>query len=150
MGHNMGKKVQRIFLIIFAALLCCFSAGCSHKNNATEELSEAEIYERGYNLPIDSAEQEEAEQDCAEMMEAIRDIYEEADKGTSINAVISQETAIKMQQIIAEKDVPAAVSGFDVDMMNYDAMEDFLDEASSGNQAEIILYRIHTDGTVSR
>ena len=55
-----------------------------------------------------------------------------------------------MQQVIAEKDVPAAVSGFDVDMMNYDAMEDFLDEASAGNQAEVILYRIHTDGTVSR
>ena len=168
MGNNMGKKIQRIFLIIFAALLCCFSAGCSHKNTVaedkesnkdtsisgepedTEELSEAEIYKRGYDLPIDSAEKEEAEQDCAEMMEAIRDIYEKADKGTSINAVISQETAIKMQQIIAEKDVPAAVSGFDVDMMNYDAMEDFLDEASAGNQSEIILYRIHTDGTVSR
>ena len=29
-------------------------------------------------------------------------------------------------------------------------MEDFLDEASAGNQSEIILYRIHTDGTVSR
>ena len=116
----------------------------------TEELSEAEIYKRGYDLPIDSAEKEEAEQDCGKMMEAIRDIYEEADKGTSINAVISQETAIKMQQVIAEKDVPAAVSGFDVDMMNYDAMEDFLDEASAGNQSEIILYRIHTDGTVSR
>ena len=57
----------------------CFSAGCSHKNTAsedkesdidasvtdkpedTEELSEAEIYERGYDLPIDSAEQKEAE-----------------------------------------------------------------------------------------
>ena len=143
----MKKKAKRIFLIIFTALLCCFSAGCSHKNTVAED---KESYERGYNLPIDSAEQEEAEKDCAEMMEAIRDIYEEADKGTSINAVISQETAIKMQQIIAEKDVPAAVSGFDVDMMHYDAMEDFLDEASAGNQAEVILYRIHTDGTVSR
>ena len=59
------------------------------------------------------------------------EIYEEADKGTSVNAVISQETAIKMQQIIAEKDVPAAVSGFDVDMMNYDTMEKFLDDASA-------------------
>mgnify|MGYP005758228517 FL=1 len=164
----MKKKAKRIFLLIFTALLCCVSSGCSHKNTAAEdkesnkdtsisdetedtgELSEAEIYERGYDLPIDSAEQEEAEKDCAEMMKAIRGIYEEADKGTSINAVISQETAIKMQQIIAEKDVPAAVSGFDVDMMNYDAMEDFLDEASAGNQSEIILYRIHTDGTVSR
>ena len=143
----MKKKAKRIFLIIFTALLCCFSAGCSHKNTVAED---KESYERGYNLPIDSAEQEEAEKDCAEMMEAIRDIYEEADKGTSINAVISQETAIKMQQIIAEKDVPAAVSGFDVDMMHYDAMEDFLDEASEGDQSEIILYRIHTDGTVSR
>ena len=143
----MKKKAKRIFLIIFTALLCCFSAGCSHKNTVAED---KESYERGYNLPIDSAEQEEAEKDCAEMMEAIRDIYEEADKGTSINAVISQETAIKMQQIIAEKDVPAAVSGFDVDMMNYDAMEDFLDEASELNKSEIFLYSIHTDGTVSR
>ena len=92
MGNNMGKKIQRIFLIIFAALLCCFSAGCSHKNTPaedkdsnkdasvsdepedTEELSEAEIYERGYDLPIDSAEKEEAEKDCAEMRKAIRGI----------------------------------------------------------------------------
>ena len=164
----MKKKAKRIFLLIFTALLCCVSSGCSHKNTAAEdkesnkdtsisdetedtgELSEAEIYERGYDLPIDSAEQEEAEKDCAEMMKAIRGIYEEADKGTSINAVISQETAIKMQQTIAEKDVPATVSGFDVDMINYNAVEDFLDEASAGNQSEIILYRIHTDGTVSR
>ncbi len=164
----MKKKAKRIFLLIFTALLCCVSSGCSHKNTVAEdkesnkdtsisdetedtgELSEAEIYERGYDLPIDSAEQEEAEKDCAEMMKAIRGIYEEADKGTSINAVISQETAIKMQQTIAEKDVPAAVSGFDVDMINYNAVEDFLDEASAGNQSEIILYRIHTDGTVSR
>lgn len=164
----MKKKAKRIFLLIFTALLCCVSSGCSHKNTAAEdkesnkdtsisdetedtgELSEAEIYERGYDLPIDSAEQEEAEKDCAEMMKAIRGIYEEADKGTSINAVISQETAIKMQQTIAEKDVPVAVSGFDVDMINYNAVEDFLDEASAGNQSEIILYRIHTDGTVSR
>ena len=106
-------------------------SACSQKNNVTEELTEAEIYERGYDLPIDSEEQEEAEQDCAEIMEAICEIYEEADKGTSVNAVISQETAIKMQQIIAEKDVPAAVSGFDVDMMNYDTMEKFLDDASA-------------------
>ena len=84
----------------------------------TEELSEAEIYKRGYDLPIDSAEKEEAEQDCGKMMEAIRDIYEEADKGTSINAVISQETAIKMQQVIAEKRtcLPLSVDST-VDMM---------------------------------
>ena len=143
----MKKKAKRIFLIIFTALLCCFSAGCSHKNTVAED---KESYERGYDLPIDSAEQKKAEKDCEEMMEAICDIYEEADKGTSINAVISQETAIKMQQTIAEKDVPAAVSGFDVDMINYNAVEDFLDEASAGNQSEIILCRIHTDGTVSR
>ena len=85
MGNKMGKKIQRIFLIIFAALLCCFSAGCSHKNTVaedkesnkdtsisgkpedTEELSEAEIYERGYNLPIDSAEQEEADKKYSRM-----------------------------------------------------------------------------------
>lgn len=168
MRNNMGKKIQRIFLIIFVALLCCIFVGCTHKNTVSEdkesnkgmdvsdepedtrELSEAEIYERGYDLPIESAEQEEAEKDCAAMMEAIRDIYKEADKGTSINAVISQATALKMQQTIAEKNVPAAVSGFDVDMMNCDVVEEFLDLASAGDQSETILYRIHTDGTVSR
>ena len=151
MENKMRKKIQRIILVIFTAFLCSSFAGCRPKNNETQDKgSSKDIYERGYDLPIDSAEQEEAEKDCADMMESIRDIYEEADKGTSLNAVISQETAVKMQQIIAEKDVPAAVSGFDVDMMNYDAMEDFLDEASEGDQSEIILYRIHTDGTVSR
>ena len=30
-GNNMCKKIQRIFLIIFAAILCCFSAGCGQR-----------------------------------------------------------------------------------------------------------------------
>lgn len=69
---------------------------------------------------------------------------------SSPNAVISRETAVKMQQIISEKGMPVMVSGYAGDMMNYDVMEGFLDEALSGNQAEAVLYRIHTDGTVSR
>lgn len=168
MEKNMKKTAERMLLIILAVFLCCISGGCSSPNDVSEgketdnsvdasensgdseELSETELYEKGYDLPIDSTDQEEAKKDCTEMMEAIRTVYEEADKGASANAVISRETAVKMQQIISEKGMPVMVSGYDGDMMNYDVMEGFLDEALSGNQAEAVLYRIHTDGTVSR
>lgn len=154
----MIKKNRIKLLIILAVLICSVFAGCSCTNDSAdtdvpdtaEAQYETDAFEQGYDLPVDSAQQEEAEADLTEMMELIRGIYEDADKGTSVNAVITQDTAVNMQKTVGEKGVPAAVSGFDVNMLNYEVMETFLKEASEGQDTEAVLYRIHTDGTISR
>ena len=154
----MKKENRTSFLIILAVLMCYVLGGCSRITDNTDtdaptavgDQPHAEDYEQGYDLPVDSTQQEEAEEDLTEMMELIRAIYEDTEKGTSVNAVITQDTAVNMQKSIGEEGVPAAVSGSDVNMLNYEVMDHFLKEASEGQEAETVLYRIHTDGTVSR
>ena len=146
----MEKKKNRSSLVIAAAVLCCVLAGCGQDARENGSPSEPDAYERGYDLPVDPVEQEEASRDCGEMMKAICAIYEEADKGTAVNAVISRETAETMQQAVGEKGVPAVLSGFEGNMLNYEKIDQFLKDASEGRNSETILYRIHTDGTVSR
>ena len=58
MGNKMGKKIQRIFLIIFAALLCCFSAGCSHKNTVAECRSGINEECKKYYKPVEVIKQD--------------------------------------------------------------------------------------------
>ena len=138
--------------------MCSVLGGCSRITDNTDtdaptvvgDQPHAEDYEQGYDLPVDSTQQEEAEEDLTEMMELIRAIYEDTEKGTSVNAVITQDTAVNMQKSIGEEGVPVTVSGSDVNMLNYEVMDQFLKEASEGQEAETVLYRIHTDGTVSR
>ena len=60
------------------------------------------------------------------------------------------EISQALSALAGEEGVPAAVSGSDVNMLNYEVMDHFLKEASEGQEAETVLYRIHTDGTVSR
>lgn len=126
----MEKKKNRSSLVIAAAVLCCVLAGCGQDARENGSPSEPDAYERGYDLPVDPVEQEEASRDCGEMMKAICAIYEEADKGTAVNAVISQETAETMQQAVGEKGVPAVLSGFEGNMLNYEKIDQFLKDAS--------------------
>ena len=142
----MKKENRTSFLIILAVLMCSVLGGCSRITDNTDtdaptavgDQPHAQDYEQGYDLPVDSTQQEEAEEDLTEMMELIRAIYEDTEKGTSVNAVITQDTAVNMQKSIGEEGVPAAVSGSDVNMLNYEVMDQFLKEASEGQEVSLL------------
>ena len=53
----------------------------STEETKSAEEEAAEQWEKGYDLPVDEQEREEAETDCKELMERYLDIYETADKG---------------------------------------------------------------------
>ena len=46
--------------------------------------------ERGYDLPVDEVVKEEAIEDCKNVMNQMKAIYQKADKGTSSNVVVSE------------------------------------------------------------
>ena len=51
----------------------------SWRNKNTEEEAAVQ-WEKGYDLPVDEQEREEAETDCKKLMELYLDIYEQPDR----------------------------------------------------------------------
>ena len=64
----------------------------------TDEKETAKQWEKGYDLPIDEREMDEARNDCSAMMEHIYEIYNDADKGTASNVVLTDETIFELQK----------------------------------------------------
>ena len=87
-----------IIMLMCSILLCaCNNNGKSMKTEYADKTGENEQkeyaestdgeantdrqIEKGYDLPIDARQREEAEEDCKEMMGLISELYKNADKG---------------------------------------------------------------------
>ena len=116
----MKKCSLLIMILLIGCLLCAcekhdvasdrqFAEGKEEVASAEEAKSEkqeaAEQWEKGYDLPVDEQEREEAESDCKKVMGLISDIYHRADKGDASNVVLNDETIHEMQDRIKEKGV---------------------------------------------
>ncbi len=106
--------------------------------------------EKGYNLPITDSVKEEAAEDCRARMEEIKDIYMEADKGVSLNAVVSGKTQKQMQEILKDTGNPVMISECYAAMEHYQQLEQFLLEAGEGKEGSVLLYKINADGGITR
>ena len=112
----MALKKKSI-LLIMAFLIGCDLCACGKEDSVvgeslvedTEEVSSTEEtksaeeeaeeqWEKGYDLPVDVQEREEAETDCKKLMELYFDIYESADKGMASNVVLDDQTVLEMQK----------------------------------------------------
>lgn len=108
---------RKSILLIMVLLIGCFMCACGKKDSVageslvedTEEVSSTEEtknteeeaavqWEKGYDLPVDEQEREEAETDCKKLMELYLDIYETADKGIASNVVLDDQTVLEMQK----------------------------------------------------
>ena len=118
----------------------------SKKENKEEII---DIYEKGYNLPVEAKEQKEAETDCRKMMEKIRRIYIESDKGTASNVVVSDKTALTMSKTLEKEGYPICYYN-NVGMSNYKKMEKFLEQSSKGQKGNVVFYEINSEGGIAR
>lgn len=108
---------RKSILLIMVLLIGCFMCACGKKDSVageslvedTEEVSSTEKtksaeeeaeeqWEKGYDLPVDVQEREEAETDCKKLMELYFDIYESADKGMASYVVLDDQTVLEMQK----------------------------------------------------
>ena len=122
----MALKKKSI-LLIMAFLIGCFVCACGKEDSivdeslvkdtedvsSTEEIKSAEEeaaeqWEKGYDLPVDEQEREEAETDCKKLMEHYLDIYETADKGIASNVVLDDQTVLEMQKKVKDTGYPIA------------------------------------------
>ena len=114
----------------------------------SQETANYAVQERGYDLPVDEVVKEEAIEDCKNVMNQMKAIYQKADKGTSSNVVVSETVMEEMQEVLKEKNVPVITSAPYSNMANYSKMEEFLFKAEQDLPGNIVLYRINRDGGI--
>lgn len=154
---NVGSRFLFWVMLVFS--LC----GCSSDPVGEEKTAEmkgvaeiennkdmSECIKRGYDLPISAAERKEAEDDCKKKMELISDIYEKADKGDSLNVVLSIETLERMAEILKETGCSVKISDTYCGMENHEKFEGFLNSCIAGEQGEAVIYQIHGSGGFAR
>lgn len=135
-----------IILVLFSMVLI---AGCTQKMPEDNEQATIE-QENGYNLLINEKEEEEAKADLNRMMQSVADIYSKADKGIALNAVVSDETMNKMQDVIKETRCPVTSMSVYSNMDNWKYVENFLNDCKVGKSGSVVIYEIHFDGGIGR
>ena len=161
------RNTLLIIMLMCSVLLCaCNNNGesmeneCAKKNGENEQEEYAERtdraadadsqIEKGYDLPIDARQREEAEEDCKEMMGLISELYQNADKGCASNVVIADEVVDQMVEKLKDAGCPVTVTEIYSNMENYKELEDFLNAATAGSSGSVVVYEIHSDGGIGR
>ena len=147
------RKLKKMMSVLFIS--GCFFIGNTKCKGAdleyiSQETANYAVQERGYDLPVDEVVKEEAIEDCKNVMNQMKVIYQKADKGTSSNIVVSETVMEEMQEVLKEKNVPVIASAPYSNMANYSKMEEFLFRAEQDLTGDIVLYRINRDGGIER
>ena len=164
----MALKKKSI-LLIMAFLIGYFVCACGKEDSivdeslvedtedvsSTEEIKSAEEeaaeqWEKGYDLPVDEQEREEAETDCKKQMELYLDIYETADKGIASNVALDDQTVLEMQRKLKDAGCPVTTMVTYSNMENYESVDSFLKECMEGKSGSAVIYEVHNDGGLGR
>lgn len=160
---------KKSILLITALLTGCFMCACGKENEISDrsivegaeeiistgemkrvEEEAAEQWAKGYDLPVDKQEREEAEIDCKKMMQLIFRIYEQAEKGQASNVVLSDETVLEMQKEVIRTGYPVTTMVTYSNMGNYADVDSFLEECRGGKSGSTVVYDVQKDGGIGR
>ncbi len=155
---------SRYILLSILLILCFFISACGKMDKKLVELTSqpentgdpvlekdlAEQIEKGYDLPVDVHQKKEGEEDCKKMMELIRKIYVQADKGDASNIVLSGKTISEMQDKLKETNNPVIMTEVYANMENFESVEDFLKDCRERISGSAVVYEIHSEGGIRR
>ena len=157
---KFGKGYEIRMMVLIAGCLLC---GCEKRKTESENMiaentkeikdtsqETREQGEKGYDLSLEEAEQEEAATECKEMMKKIQGIYKLADKGEASNVVPQDETMLEMQKALTETGCPVSVSVAYSAMGNYEKADQFLTDCKNGKNGFVVIYDVRQDGGVNR
>ncbi|MCI5509451.1 MAG: DUF6070 family protein [Eubacterium sp.] len=118
--------------------------------NESEDKSQSEETDQGYDLPVNESERKEAEEDCRKVMGYIENIYLQADKGEASNVVLANEPLLQMKTTLGETGCPVTAVVTYSDMENYEVMDSFLNSCREGIEGSVILYEVRSHGGIGR
>ena len=141
---------------VLAAVLLL--AGCSEEaGNAVQqetvqeedawEQGAEEDDEKGYGLPVDEEEREEAEQECAAALELTKEFARAAQDA---GGVLAEDEAEQMADVLAAQGNPVTTFDLYQDMKNCEVMDAFLEDCENGRSGEATEYEVYKDGSIGR
>ena len=152
--YQMYRTIMVLFLGVFVTLAGCSKKGANIESqpSVTPITTDEEVKntEKGYELPISNSQKEAADKKCREKMGLLAEIYQSAEKGSTLNVSISTETRSKMLEQITETGVPVVISNVLSNMGNYKQVEAFLNQVKQGQKASVTIYEIHSDGGIGQ
>ena len=141
------------FLLIFMIMMLCSCESTEKEETVDQseenasaiasEIEQSDVWEKGYDLPVEDGIKNEAVEDCKAVMELVKDIYIKADKGTASNVVVSDETMCQMKDVIKGMGYPVTSSETYAIMENYKKMERFLLNSQQGKSGSVLLYDVN-------
>jgi len=142
----LQKKCILVMVFVLAAILCACAEIPDRKESSLEKETQkrkedAKQWEKGYNLPVDDKEREEAEEDCIRMAEAVSDVY-------TLSDGFSDETIQMMQEKAGETGEAVHSTLLYSNMENYEKVEDFYTAYSENRDAMVTLYSVEQDGLI--
>ena len=148
------KKRMAVFRILgitgmlwIVILVMAYFPGDIGEHTETEENTK-DLFEKGYDLPVDEEVRGEAESECLEVMTGVEDIYAwEMREDHSLGKEVLREAAEKISR--TGNPVTAGENGT-MSMWNHDMMDEFLRKISDGREHSIVLYRLFTRGEICR
>ena len=105
---------------------------------------------KGYDLPIDARQREEAVEDCKKRLELISELYKNAKKDCVSNVVIADEVIDQMAEKLKDAGCTVTTTAVYSNMENYNGLEDFLNAATAGSSGLAVVYEISSDGGIGR
>ena len=154
---KFGKEYGFLLMVLIAG---CLLGGCEKRKSESENMMSGNIketnqearkqWEKGYDLPLEEVEREEAATECKEMMKKIQGIYKLADKGEASNVVLQDETMLEMQKALMETSCPISVTVTYSAMGNYKKADQFLADCKNGKSGSVVIYEVRQDGGINR
>lgn len=108
------------------------------------------VEQENYNLIIEPEEKQKIEKEVVQVALLYKTLYEEADKGTSYNVVIPEETVKEIKECLARNHKVAIEDSGHSNMTNSELAQAFCEAALSGEEAKVTIYMLHRDGGYSR
>lgn len=142
-----------IILLLSAVTLCggCQKDGADKSGHPEKLIEDTRREEKGYDLPVEETDEDEATADCAAVMEQVQDIYIKATReGDGESDSGTEQMMVQMKAAIEENGVPVIGTEDYSEMGNYQEMEKFLIDAGQGKAGDVILYEIARDGGITR
>lgn len=162
----MKRKICILFLLTLSTMLlltsCNMLSDITHQKETEAEQQKTiansdipkDILEKGYDLPVDEKIKSKAESDCKKAMETIQKEYQQLKKNPAEEVIIhstdTEKAVEQMMETLSALDAPILAEEFYCNMLNYEKMEDFLNQVQNGKKTKIVTYELHLDMGIGR
>ena len=156
----MKKRIMKTVLILSYLIILAGCAvgekerdtsGAGGQSEGLEDDSQSQtqedddIYQTDY-ISIEESEKQTINERISDLGSLCKDIYVNADKGESSNIVLQEDVVHEMVQTAASRGLAVTCGSYDYNMLNYEAVDQALNNAAEGGKTETEFHEITASG----